>query len=70
MQTRDKWCELAGKTNNPNAWSLYRSLKRQVKHELRDAEKEYVAKQIKENPNDSGCLWKVIRSWQPASKHL
>jgi hypothetical protein len=33
--------------NNPNAWSLYRSLKRQVKHELRDAEKEYVTNKRK-----------------------
>ncbi len=65
MQTRDEWRKLAGKTNNPNAWSSYRLLKRQIKHELREAEKEYVAKQIKENPNDSGCLWKVIRSCLP-----
>ena len=65
MQTRDEWRRLAEKTNNSNAWSTYRLLKRQVKYELREAEKEYVTKQIKENPNDSGRLWKVIRSCLP-----
>ena len=65
MQTRDEWRRLAEKTNNSNAWSTYRLLKRQVKYELREAEKEYVTKQIKEDPNDSGRLWKVIRSCLP-----
>ena len=65
MQTRDEWRRLAENTNNSNAWSSYRLLKRQVKRELRAAEKEYVAKQISKNPNDSGCLWKVIRSCLP-----
>ena len=65
MQTRDEWRRLAEKTNNSNAWSTYRLLKCEVRCELREAEKEYVTKQIKENPNDSGCLWKVICSCLP-----
>lgn len=65
MQTRDEWRGLAEKTNNPNTWSSYGLLRRQVEYELRKAEKEHVAKQIKENPNDSSCLSKVISSCLP-----
>ena len=65
MKTRDNWRRHANKTNDPDAWSSYRNLKREVKQRLRKAEREYVAKQIKDNPNDSNCLWKVIRSCIP-----
>lgn len=65
MKTRDNWRRQASKTNHPDAWSSYRDLKREVKQRLRKAEKEYVAKQIKDNPNDSKCLWKIIRSCVP-----
>ena len=60
MKTRDKWHKHASKANNPDAWSSYRNLKREVKQRLGNTERAYKVKQIKENPNDSNCLWKVI----------
>jgi hypothetical protein len=44
MKTRDNRRRHANKTNDPDAWSSYRNLKREVKQRLRKAEREYVAK--------------------------
>jgi hypothetical protein len=65
MKTRDKWRKLARNTNNPLHWSGYKTCKREVKRELRLAEREFVAEQIKNNPNNTRCLWKTIRSCIP-----
>ena len=65
MKTRDNWRKQASRTNHPDAWASFRNLKREVKQRLKKAERDYVAKQIKDNPNDSSCLWKIIRSCIP-----
>ncbi len=65
MKTRDNWRRQACRTNHPDAWLSYRNLKREVKQRLRNAERKYIAKQIKDNANDSNCLWKTIRSCIP-----
>jgi hypothetical protein len=65
MKTRDKWRKLARNTNNPLHSSGYKTCKREVKMELRLAEREFVAEQIKNNPNNTRCLWKTIRSCIP-----
>jgi hypothetical protein len=65
MRSRDNCRKLASKSNDPNAWSTYTNLKREVKYRLRKAEKDYVAERIKDNPNDSNYLWKIIRSCIP-----
>ena len=53
MKIRDKWRKLARKTNDPLHWSGYKTRKREVKRELRLAEREFVADQIKNNPNNA-----------------
>ena len=65
MKIRDKWRKLARKTNDPLHWSGYKTRKREVKRELRLAEREFVADQIKNNPNNARWLWKTIRSCIP-----
>ena len=65
MKTRDNSRKQASRTNHPDAWASYRNLKREVKQRLKKAERDYVAKQIKDNPDDSSCLWKTIRSCIP-----
>ncbi len=65
MRTRDKWRKLARKTNDPLAWSGYKNVKREVRCELRMAEKEYVASKIQNNPSNIGNLWKIIRRCIP-----
>ena len=62
MKVRDFWRKLARRTGDPNAWTEYKNLKREVKREIRLAEREYVADQVKSNANNSSCLWKTIRS--------
>ena len=61
MKTRDLWRKKAKKTNDLLAWSAYKNFKREVKREIRLAEKELVADQIQSNPNDSNIIWKAIR---------
>ena len=65
MKTRDKWCKEARKTKDPLAWDVYKSLRQEVKRKLKIAEREYVAEQIKQNPNNPRCIWKTIRSCIP-----
>lgn len=65
MRSRYNCRTLASKSNDPDACSTYINLKREVKHRLRKAEKDYVVERIKDNPNDSNYLWKIIRSCIP-----
>ena len=66
MSTRDKWKKLAHISNDPLAWAGFRDYKREVKCEIRMAEREFVRDQIKNNQNNySGNLWKTIRSILP-----
>ena len=63
MRTRDKWKKLTHKSNNPLAWAGFRNYEREVKCEIRIAEREFVRDQITNNQtNSSGNLWKTIRS--------
>ena len=63
MRLRDRWRKQARTTNDQIAWSTYRNLKREIKRELRIAQKAFVdERRIKDNPNDARSLWKTIRS--------
>lgn len=64
MGTRDHWQKLTRKPNDPAAWSGYKNFKREVKLELRLAQKNFVEKQIRENGNDTSA-WKTFRACIP-----
>ena len=53
------------KSNDPLDWAAYKNFKREVKRELRLAEREHVENQIRNNPNNPRCVWKTIRSCIP-----
>lgn len=65
MATRDNWKREFRQTKDPQAWSAYKNLCREVKHEIRMAEKEFVSQQIRENPNNTNSMWKAIKSCIP-----
>jgi len=65
MRTRDHWQKLATQTNDPAMWSGYRNFKREVRRELRLAEREFIEEQIRRNSNNVGSIWKTIRSCIP-----
>ena len=65
MRTRDYWQRPARQTNDPAIWSGYRNFEREVKREIRLAQREFIEEQIKQNPNDVGNIWKTIRSSIP-----
>ena len=51
IRTRDFWRKIARKANDPLAWAAYRNFKREVKRDLRLAEREQVENRIRNNPN-------------------
>ena len=57
--------KMGRKTSDPLAWACYKTFKREVKRELRLAEREFIAEQINKNPNNTRCIWKAIRSCIP-----
>ena len=61
MRLRDHWKKVAQKNKDPHAWSEYKNLCREVKHEIRTAEKIFIAEQVVNNKNNSNCLWRAIR---------
>jgi len=65
MKTRDYWRKLARKTNDPLAWAGYKNFKREVRRELRLSEREYAETKIMKNSNNTGWIWKAIRSFIP-----
>ena len=66
MKTRDYWRALARKTDDLLAWSAYKNFKKEVKREIKIAEMEFVQEQIKNNLNNSNCLWKTIQMCIPS----
>ena len=62
MRTRDEWKRTFKKTKDPLAWPAYKNFSREVKHEIRMAEREFIASQIRNNKNNTNSLWKSIRS--------
>ena len=61
FKMRDYWRKLARRTGDPDARVEYRNLKREVKREIRQAERESIADQVKRNPKNYSYLWKTIR---------
>jgi len=45
MKVRDCWRKLARRSGDPNAWTEYKNLRREVKREIRLAEREYIVDQ-------------------------
>ena len=64
MKTRDMWRKQARKTKDPLTWASYKTLRQEVKRELRIAEREYVAEQIK----NRSCIPKKSRSQRTFSR--
>ena len=64
MRTRDKWKRTFKRTKDPYAWSPYKNFSREVKYEIRMAEREFIARQIN-NKNNTNRLWRSIRSCLP-----
>ena len=60
MRTRDEWKRAFKRTKDPLAGRLIRLLSI-----IRMAEREFVAKQIRNNKNNTNSLWKSIRSCIP-----
>ena len=46
MKIREYWRKLARRTGDLDAWMKYRSLKRKVKREIRQTEREFIADQV------------------------
>ena len=65
MRTRDQWCKLAGKTNDPFHWNGYRFFRQEVKREIRVAEKVHVRTQILDSNGNSNSIWKIINRCLP-----
>ena len=65
MRIRDNWRKLARKSNDSLAWAAYKNFKTEVKRELRSEEQEYIDQQIRNNPSNTGCIWKTIQACIP-----
>ena len=56
MRTRDEWKRTFKRTKDPFAWSAYKNFSREVKYEIRLAEREFIARQIRNNKNNTNSL--------------
>ena len=65
MKVRDRLHKRARRTGMRKGWEVFKELRNRVKFVLRKAEREYYNQQIFENKNNSGAMWKTIRSALP-----
>ena len=65
MKVRDRLHKRARETGMSEDWEVFKELRNRVKFVLRKAEREYYNQQIYENKNNSGAMWKTIRSALP-----
>ena len=64
MSLRNKKREIARRTGLPDDWQRYRESRDDVKIKLREAEKDYLQKEIYNNKNRNS-MWKAIRNCIP-----
>lgn len=65
MRVGDRLHKRASKTGMREDWEVFKELRNRVKFVLRKAEREHYNQQICENKNNSGAMWKTIRSALP-----
>ena len=65
MKARDHLHKRARRTGTREDWEAFKELRNRVKFVLRKAEREHYNHQICENKNNSGAMWKTIRSALP-----
>ncbi|KAL9976676.1 hypothetical protein ACROYT_G014002 [Oculina patagonica] len=65
MKTRDYWKAKARKSKDPLHWSAYKHFHREVKREIRMAEREFATELIINNKNNTNSIWKAIRTCIP-----
>jgi len=65
MNMRDRLYKRARKPEMREDWEAFKELRNRVKFVLRKAEQEHYNQQICENKNNSGAMWKSIRSALP-----
>ena len=65
MKARNYWRKIAKRSNDYLAWAAYKNFKREVKREIRLAEREFVKNQIESSPNNTNSIWKTIRLCLP-----
>ena len=61
MNQRDNQHRLARLSSTPSDWEAYRSLRRDVKTKIRQAEISYVRKEINSNKENKTSIWKTVR---------
>ena len=64
MSLRNKKREIARRTGLPEDWQRYRAFRDDVKMKLREAERQYLQKEISNNKNRNS-MWKAIRNCIP-----
>ena len=55
----------ARKTGSGMDWDAFVRLRRDIKHSIRQAERDYFNEQVTVNKGKSGCIWKTIRRALP-----
>ena len=65
MATKDAWKRKFKQTNDPLAWSSYKTYCRKEKRKIRLDEKGFMAEQVKANRNNTNTMWKAIRCCFP-----
>ena len=65
MRVRDPLHKRASRTGMREDWEVFKELRNRVKFFLRKAEREHYNQLIWENKNNSGAMWKTIRSALP-----
>ena len=64
MQYRNNLLKTARITKLATDWEIYRKLRKEVKSKLRDAEREYVRKEL-EHSHNTNSKWKIIKNCIP-----
>ena len=64
MQYRNNLLKIARSTKSTTDWEIYRKFKKEVKSKLRDAEREYVRKEL-EHSHNINSKWKIIKNCIP-----
>lgn len=65
MNMRDMWHKRAMKTNDKLHWNAYRHFRREIKCEIRLAEKERVRSEILNSNGNTNSIWKILNRYIP-----
>ena len=68
IKDRDYFYKKAKKTGDKDSWNIAKHLRNTTNSNIRQAKKEFILNELKENENNCKKFWKIVQEVVPSGK--